>query len=94
MFENTIWSPKLLDQQRDKVHLKHYSVATKRLYIHWARRFIFSMTIVIQKDMGLTEVEALLTHLVVDGQVSASTQNQALTALLFLYREVLDQDLP
>lgn len=94
MFENTPRPPKLLDQLRDKMRLKHYSVATERQYIHWAKRFIFFHDKRHPKDMGLTEVEAFLTHLAVDGQVSASTQNQALSALLFLYREVLNQDLP
>ncbi len=94
MPENTPHSPKLLDQLRDKVRLKHYSLATERQYLHWAKRYILFHDKRHPKDMGPTEVEAFLTHLAVDGHVSASTQNQALSALLFLYREVMDQDLP
>ena len=94
MFENTPRPPKLLDQLRDKMRLKHYSVATERQYIHWAKRFIFFHDKRHPKDMGLTEVEALLTHLAVDGQVSASTQNQALSAdvaTTMIYTQVLNQ---
>ncbi len=69
-------------------------LATERQYVHWARRFILFHNKHHPHDMGLAEVEAFLTHLAVDGHVSASTQNQALSALLFLYREVLGQDLP
>lgn len=94
MQENTPQAPKLLDQLRDKVRLKHYSLSTERQYLHWAKRFILFHDKRHPKDMGPAEVEAFLTHLAVDGNVSASTQNQALSALLFLYREVLDQDLP
>ena len=91
---NTTPPPKLLDQLRSKVRVKHYSLSTERQYVHWAKRFILFHGKRHPADMGAAEVEAFLTHLAVDGQVSSSTQNQALSALLFLYREVLGQDLP
>lgn len=94
MSDNTPHPPKLLEQLCDKVRFKHCSLATERQYVHWARRFILFHNKHHPHDMGLAEVEAFLTHLAVDGHVSASTQNQALSALLFLYREVLGQDLP
>jgi len=91
---NTTPPPKLLDQLRSKVRVKHYSLSTERQYVHWAKRFILFHGKRHPADMGAAEVEAFLTHLAVDGLVSSSTQNQALSALLFLYREVLGQDLP
>lgn len=87
-------TPKLLDQVRDKVRVKHYSIRTETQYIHWIKRFIFFNDKRHPRDLGAAEVEAFLTHLAVAGKVSASTQNQALSALLFLYREVLAIDLP
>jgi integron integrase len=94
MPEGTPHPPKLLDRLRDKVRLKHYSLSTERQYIHWVKRFILFHGKRYPRDLGPQEVESFLTHLAVDGHVSASTQNQALSALLFLYREVLEQDLP
>lgn len=87
-------APKLLDQVRDKIRAKHYSLRTEQTYIHWIRRFILFHHKQHPKDMGAPEVEAFLTHLAVVGNVAASTQNQARSALLFLYKEVLDQSLP
>ncbi|WP_416666794.1 integron integrase [Egbenema bharatensis] len=84
---------KLLDQVRDAIRLKHYSYRTEQSYVGWIRRYILFHNKQHPKDMGRAEVEAFLTHLAVEGQVSASTQNQALSALLFLYRHVLNQDL-
>src|SRR5512141_503166 len=81
--------PKLLDQVRDKIRVKHYSIRTETQYVQWIRRFILFHGKRHPKEMGAAEVEAFLTHLAVEGNVSASTQNQALSALLFLYREVL-----
>jgi integron integrase len=86
--------PKLLDQVRDRLRVKHYSLQTEKLYVQWAKRFILFNGKRHPKDLGAQEVEAFLTHLAVVGQVSASTQNQALSALLFLYKEVLSIDLP
>lgn len=86
--------PKLLDQMRDRLRVKHYSIRTEELYLHWAKRFILFHGKRHPSDMGAVEVEAFLTHLAVDGNVAASTQNQALSALLFLYKDVLMIDLP
>ena len=84
---------KLLDQVRDALRLKHYSLRTEETYVDWITRFILFHNKRHPKDMGNAEVEAFLTHLAVDLNVAASTQNQALCALLFLYREVLKKDL-
>jgi integron integrase len=84
---------KLLDQVRDVIRLKHYSIRTEQSYVDWIKRYIFFHKKRHPKDMGRAEVEAFLTHLAVEGNVAASTQNQAFSALLFLYREVLHQDL-
>ena len=86
--------PKLFDQVRAKVRLKHYSIRTETQYVHWVKRFIVFHGKRHPKDMSAAEVEAFLSHLAVDGNVAASTQNQALSALLFLYRDVLGVDLP
>lgn len=82
-------SKKLLDQVRDVLRLKHYSYRTEESYVDWIKRFILFHNKRHPKDMGRAEVQAFLTHLAVDGNVAASTQNQAFSALLFLYREVL-----
>jgi integron integrase len=84
---------KLLDQVRDAIRLKHYSYRTEQSYVGWIRRYILFHSKQHPKDMGGAEVEAFLTHLAVERHVSASTQNQAFSALLFLYRNVLHQDL-
>lgn len=86
--------PKLLDQVRDKIRVKHYSIRTETQYVQWVRRFILFHDKRHPREMGAAEVEAFLTHLAVEGNVAAATQNQALSALLFLYREVLGIDLP
>jgi integron integrase len=86
--------PKLLDQVRDRIRVKHYSIRTETQYVQWIKRFILFHNKRHPQEMGVAEVEAFLTHLAVDGHVSASTQNQALSALLFLYKEVLAIDLP
>ena len=86
--------PKLLDQLREKIRVRHYSIRTETQYVHWAKRFILFHNKRHPNVMGAPEVEAFLTHLAVEGNVAASTQNQALSALLFLYREVLGLDLP
>ena len=85
---------KLLDQLRDTIRLKHYSYSTEKTYVHWARRYILYHNKRHPAEMGVAEIEAFLTHLAKDEHVSASTQNQALNALLFLYRNVLQIDLP
>jgi len=85
---------KLLDQVRDVCRVKHYSRRTEDAYADWIKRYILFHKKRHPKDMGVKEIEAFLTHLAVEGNVAASTQNQALSALLFLYREVLRIDLP
>jgi len=87
-------SRKLLDQIRDAIRLKHYSYSTEKTYVHWAKRYILFHNKRHPAEMGTVEIEAFLTHLAKEGNVSASTQNQALNALLFLYRNVLQMDLP
>lgn len=87
-------SPKLLEVVRDRIRAKHYSLRTETQYLHWVKRFVLYHGKRHPRDMGAQEVEAFLTHLATEGNVSASTQNQALSALLFLYREILQVDLP
>jgi integron integrase len=87
-------SPKLLDQVSAKMRVKHYSLRTEKTYIDWIKRYIWHFDKTHPKDMGAEQVEAFLTHLAVARNVSASTQNQAKSALLYLYKEVLGVDLP
>jgi integron integrase len=89
-----IQPPRLLDQVRGKIRLKHYSIRTEQAYVDWIKRFVLHFDKRHPAEMGPREVEAFLTHLAVQGRVAAATQNQAKAALLFLYREVLEQDLP
>ncbi|MFQ5859378.1 MAG: phage integrase N-terminal SAM-like domain-containing protein, partial [Anaerolineae bacterium] len=84
---------KLLDRVRQTIQLKHYSIRTEEAYVSWIKRFILFHNKRHPREMGVPEIEAFLTHLAVEQHVAASTQNQALQALLFLYREVLKQDL-
>lgn len=86
--------PKLLDQVRERIRLKHYSIRTEKTYLAWIRRFILFHGKQHPRDMGKKEVEAFLTHLAVDRRVAASTQNQALNAVLFLDKDVLSIELP
>src|SRR5207247_293665 len=73
---------------------RHYSRRTEKAYVHWIKRYIFFHAKRHPAEMGAAEVTAFLTSLAVKGKVAASTQNQALSALLFLYREVLGVELP
>jgi integron integrase len=86
--------PRLFDEVRRKFRLKHYSVRTERAYLQWMRRFILMNGNRHPRELGGAEVERFLSHLATEGEVAASTQNQALSALLFLYRQVLDVELP
>jgi hypothetical protein len=86
--------PRLLDRVREAIRSRHYSRRTEKAYVHWIRRFIFFHGKRHPVEMGAAEVTAFLTSLAVQDKVAASTQNQALSALLFLYREVLGVDLP
>ena len=85
--------PKLLERVRESVRTLHYSPRTEKAYIYWIRRFIFHNGVRHPDQMGEADVAAFLTHLAVKEHVSASTQNQALNALLFLYRRVLGREL-
>lgn len=86
--------PRLLDEVRDRIRLKHYSRRTEEAYTHWVKRFVLFHHKRHPREMGAPEIESFLTSLAVDRQVSAATQRQALAALLFLYKEVLGLDLP
>ena len=86
--------PKLLDRTRSEIRVRHYSIRTEEAYGAWIRRFLRFHKMQHPRDMGAEEVNRFLTHLAVDKHVAASTQRQALSAILFLYREVLGQKLP
>ncbi len=86
--------PRLLDRVRAAIRVKHYSRRTEKAYVGWIRRFVLFHGKRHPATLGAAEVTAFLSHLAVRRRVSASTQNQALCALLFLYREVLEMDLP
>ena len=86
--------PRLLDQMREILRLKHLSYRTEEAYISWVRRFILFHDKRHPKDMGAAEIRAFLSYLATHGHVAASTQNSALNALLFLYRSVLKQPFP
>ena len=83
--------PKLLDQVRESMRTRHYSLRTEKAYVHWITRFIFFHNKRHPIDLGEVEIGQFLTALATASQVSASTQNQALNALLFLYRAVLEK---
>lgn len=85
---------KLLDQVRDKIRFKHYSLSTENIYLSWIKQFILYHGKRHPAEMGAAEVEKFLTYLATQRYVSSSTQNQALSAILFLYREVLTITLP
>ncbi len=84
---------KLLDIVRDKVRFKHYSLSTERTYVHWIKHYIFFHNKKYPVEMGRNEIELYLTYLATEKHVSSSTQNQAFSAILFLYREVLGLDI-
>ncbi len=87
-------APPLLDRVRNKIRVKHYSIRTEQSYVDFIKRFIVFHGKRHPDTLGAPEVEAFLTHLAVDGHVSAATQNLAKSAVLFLYREILERDLP
>jgi integron integrase len=86
--------PRLLEQLRNRIRLRHYSVRTERTYAHWVTRYVAFHGMRHPSEMGAGEITAFLSSLATDRNVAASTQNQALSALLFLYKEVLGVDLP
>jgi integron integrase len=85
--------PRLLDRVRDTIRTLHYSRRTEKTYINWIRRYVFFHHVRHPLEMGAAEVTQFLTHLAVEGHVSAATQNQAFNALLFLYKRVLEKDI-
>lgn len=89
---NNSTSPKLLEQLRSALRVRHYSRRTEEAYCYWVRRFIFFHKVRHPAEMGEAEINAFLSHLAVKDKVSASTQNQALSALLYLYRHVVGRE--
>ena len=88
-----VHKPKFIEEVRRALRLRHYSIRTERTYVDWIRQFILFHGKRHPKDLGEAEVSAFLTHLAADRQVAASTQNQALSALLFLYQQFLQRKL-
>jgi site-specific recombinase XerD len=84
-------TPRFLDKVRTVLRRKHYSISTEKTYTNWIKRFILFYDKRHPKEMGGKEIEEYLTHLALKAKVSASTQNQALNALLFLYCHILNQ---
>jgi site-specific recombinase XerD len=82
--------PRLMDQVRDVLRVHHYSLRTEQSYLHWIKRFILFYGKRHPREMGKNEIAAFLIHLAVQKDVSPSTQNQALSAILFLYKKVLN----
>src|SRR5512140_3356019 len=90
---DTMEKPKLLDVVRSRIRLKHMSRKTEEAYVYWIKRFILYFDKRHPREMGEHEVEKFLTHLAVEENVAASTQNLALNAIIFLYKQVLERDL-
>ena len=90
----SVAAPRLLEQVRARIRFKHYSIRTEQAYLDWIRRFVRHFGKQHPRDFGAEEVEAFLTHLAFTGGVAASTQNQAKSALLLLYKEFLGMALP
>jgi len=92
-FEETVGRPpKLMQRLSDTLKRLHYSPRTSEAYLGWVRRYIVFHGLRHPKELKQADIEAFLTHLAVQRKVSASTQNQALSAILFLYRKVLSED--
>ena len=85
---------RLLDKVRQCIRLKGYSIRTEKSYVSWIKRFILFHDKRHPQDMGNPEIEAFLSHLVINRNVASSTQNQAFNAILFLYDHALDADMP
>ncbi len=92
--DSEIGRPRLLKRVHDAIRVRHYSRRTEEAYVHWIKRLIYFHDKRHPDTMGEAEVTAFLNHLAVDRHVAAATQNQALSAILFLYREVLGRELP
>jgi len=86
--------PRLLDQVREAIRYRHYSYRTEQAYVEWVRRFVRFSGIRHPRDLGAAEIVAFLSHLATERNVAASTHQQALSALMFLYRDVLGVELP
>ncbi|WP_205601929.1 phage integrase N-terminal SAM-like domain-containing protein, partial [Enterobacter hormaechei] len=82
-----------IESMRTELRTKHYSYATEKSYLHWVRTFIRFNDYKHPKDMGNSEIERFLNHLAVNRQVSAATQNQALCAIIFMYRNVIKREI-
>ena len=93
MQRSNVARPRLLDQVRERLRCKHYSYRTEKTYLYWIRHFILFHNRRHPEEMGEPEIAAYLSHLAVDRRVSASTQNQAFNALLFLYKQVLERNI-
>ena len=83
----------LLERLREAIRVRHYSIRTERSYVQWVKRFILFHNKRHPAEMGTDEIAAYLSHLAVARNVSASTQNQALNAINFFYRNILDRDM-
>jgi site-specific recombinase XerD len=86
--------PRLFDEVRAVARMRHLSLRTERAYLSWIKRYIFFHQKRHPREMGEAEIRQFISHLAVEGEISASTQTVALSALLFLYRDVLKQELP
>jgi site-specific recombinase XerD len=89
---DSVGKPKLMFQMREALRARHYSSRTEQAYCYWVRRFVYFHKIRHPAEMAEAEINAFLTNLAVSESVSASTQNQALAALLFLYRHVIGRE--
>src|SRR5713101_9415874 len=93
MSQNQLQPPRLLEQMRKVIRARHYSLRTEETYLSWVKRFILFHGKRHPRDMGVQEVQQFLAYLAVEGHVAASTQSQALSAILFLYQQVLKHDI-
>ena len=91
--EGIMTPKKILDMVVEKVRVKHYSIRTEQAYVYWAKKFILFHNKKHPRIMGGKEINKFLSHLAVEKNVAASTQNQALNAIIFLYKEVLNIDI-
>lgn len=94
MLYDMSYKPRLLDQLREAIRVRHYSYRTEQQYVAWVRRYILFHGRRHPRELGGPEVESFLSHLATDRHVAAATQAQALAAVLFLYKHVLNVDLP
>ena len=92
--ETAAQPPRLLDRVRQEIRVRHYSIRTEETYVGWIRRFILFHNKRHPSSMGAEEINRFLSDLAVSGHVAAATQNQALSAILFLYRKVLNENVP